>query len=173
MAFSSLTMKIESTAPTAAAVSSAQPAVRLAASNHSPWRSRAPHHPTLHQPLSTFPHPRVSGLSPQCFHFVFHSPNPPVSPSLTLSLSPMCFPFGQQGSTGQGGQGESQAVARSWLRQPDRACSGFQWAMQTCSNMQQHAALGCCMHNQSDLKAYMGAFIEKWRHFCHLFPSKL
>ena len=79
-------MKIESTAPTAAAVSSAQPAVRMAASNHSPWRSRAPHHPTLHRPLSTFPHPRVSGLSPQCFHFDCHSQTPPSLP-LTLSLS--------------------------------------------------------------------------------------
>ena len=80
------------------------------------------------------------------FSFWLSFPNPPSLP-LTLSLSPMCFPFGQHGSTGQGGQGESQAVARSWLRQPDRACSGFQWAMQTCSNMPLSAA--ACITSQT------------------------
>ena len=102
-------MKIESTAPTAAAVSSAQPAVRMAASNHSPWRSRAPHHPTLHRPLSTFPHPRVSGLSPQCFHFDCHSQTPPLSPSLSHSLQCVSL-LASRAALGRAGRGSHKLL---------------------------------------------------------------
>ena len=149
-------MKIESTAPTAAAVSSAQPAVRMAASNHSPWRSRAPHHPTLHRPLSTFPHPRVSGLSPQCFHFDCHSQTP-LSPPHSLTLSNV-FPFWP---AGQHWAGRAGGVTSCCPQLAQTAWPGLQRFSVSHADMQQHAALGCCMHNQPDLKGLrnMGAFI--------------
>ena len=120
-----------------------------AASNHSPWRDRVQaaghHHHTSfpqhirHSLVQALSHPCHCGvvtlsLTPQTVHL----------PWQTHSLSPMCFPFGQQGSTGQGGQGESPSCSRSWLSSDSRTGPAVSHA-----DMQQHAASGCMQnHNK-------------------------
>ena len=60
---------------------------------------------------------------------------PSLSHSLTLSLSNV-FPFWPAGQHWAGGVTKLlPAAVPTQLRQPDRTCSGLQWAMQTCSNM--------------------------------------
>ena len=148
MAFSSLTMKIESTAPTA--VSSVQPGrtgsfkSRSLAGPGAGCRPSSSHHTSFPEHIR---HSLVRALSHPCHCGVVTLSLTPYTvhlPRQTHSLSPMCFPFGQQGSTGQGGQGESPSCSRSWLSSDSRTGPAVSHA-----DMQQHAASGCMQnHNK-------------------------
>ena len=93
------------------------------------------------------------------FSFWLSFPNPPSLPlTLSLSHSLQCVSLlASRAALGRAGRGVTSCCPQ--LAQT--AWPGLQRFSVSHADMQQHAALGCCMHNQPDLKGLrnMGAFI--------------
>ena len=146
MAFSSLTMKIESTAPTA--VSSAQPGRTGSFKSLSlAWRIRAPRHQTLSSQHISPSHDLriVSPSSQQCCHADCHSHTLALSPSIPHLLTLQCVSL--LASRAALGRGSHQAAARSCPNSAQTAGPDLQRSAVSHADMQQHAAADC-MHNQ-------------------------